>query len=237
MDFSFIVALLSIVLIDVVLSGDNALVIGLAAQRLPLKQRRRIILWGTAAAVIVRVLATVGASYVLSIPLLQAVGGGLLVWISLKLAIHRHQEAATAEIGRNFWDAVRIIVVADAVMGIDNMLAVAGASHGHIGLLLFGLALSIPLLMFAATWIAVLVSRFPWLNALGAGVIAWTGAAMVVEDPWISSWWSAGAGWEVFSWLLPLGVGGIMLVVGLWSEVRSQQRQARRADQKEVIAR
>ncbi len=225
MDFSIIVALLSIVLIDLVLSGDNALVIGLAAQRLPLQQRRRIILWGTVVAIMVRVLTTMGASYVLSIPLLQAVGGGLLVWIGLKLAVHRHREAATTEAGRNFWDAVRIIVVADAVMGIDNMLAVAGASHGNIGLLLFGLALSIPLLMVGATWIAALVSRFPWLNALGAGVIAWTGGAMVVEDSLISSWWSVGASWEIFSWLLPLGVGGGMLVVGLLSEARFQQRQ------------
>jgi YjbE family integral membrane protein len=179
--FGLISQVLGIVLIDLVLSGDNAVVIGMAARRLPSAQRRRAIIFGGGAAVVLRIVFTAIASKLLLVPLLQFVGGLLLVWIAFNLLRPETGEEHVRE-GRNMLDAIRVIVIADAVMSLDNMLAVGAAAHGSIELLLFGLILSIPLLLVGSSLVASLMNRFPWLLWIGAAVLAWTAGRMIAED-------------------------------------------------------
>jgi YjbE family integral membrane protein len=174
-------AVLGIVLLDLVLSGDNALVIGLAARHLPPRQQRRAIMVGTAGAVGARVLATALVTVVLSIPLLQAIGGLLLLGIAVKLL---RQPAAAPEVtsAANLLAAVRTIVVADAVMSLDNMLAVGGTAHGNIWLLLVGLGLSIPIVLVGSRLVAVIMTRLPWLVYAGAAVLVAAAADLLLAD-------------------------------------------------------
>lgn len=182
LSLDFASKVLRIILLDLLLSGDNALVIGMAAHTLAPEQRRRAILIGTGGAVLLRVFFTIIASLLLTVPLLQAVGGLLLVWIAVKLLLDEGAAEGHVQSGRNMTEAVRTIIVADAAMSLDNMLAVAGTAEGHIPLLIFGLALSIPLLMVGSNVIAMLMNRLPWLVWLGAVVLAWTAGNMIVHD-------------------------------------------------------
>lgn len=171
-----------IIVINVVLSGDNAVVIGMAARRLPPVQRRKAIIYGGAAAVALRILFTALAALLLGIPLLQAGGGLLLVWIAIGLLRSDDGEADRVCQARNMRDAVRTIVLADVITSLDNILAVGGESQGHIGLLLFGLAVSIPLVLLGAELVASLMNRLTWLVWLGAGTLAWTAGQMIAAD-------------------------------------------------------
>lgn len=178
-----IFSLLSIILIDIVLGGDNAVVIAMASKSLPPEQRKKAILLGTAGAIAVRVLLTAFAVYLLGIPFLQFVGGLLLVWIAIKLLVDNKQEEMACRQGKGLWDAVKIIIMADLVMGVDNILAIAGAARGHVGLVLFGLAFSIPLIVWGSTLLVRLMDRFPAVIYVGAGVIAWAAGHMIAADP------------------------------------------------------
>jgi YjbE family integral membrane protein len=183
MDWSVLGKVASIVLIDLVLSGDNALVIGMAARELPSHQRRWAILWGTVVAIGLRVSFTVLAALLLfHVPGLRLGGGFLLIWIAIRLLIRPPSEEEV-EAGHGLWEAIRIIAIADFVMSLDNVLAVAGASHGDLALLIFGLALSIPLLMGGAALVAYLMNRLPWLLWLGGAILAWVAGEMIVNDP------------------------------------------------------
>jgi len=178
-------ALLAIVLIDLVLAGDNAIVIALAARNLPQHLQKRAIVWGTIGAIAVRSAMTVGVVWLLKIPGLMLVGGLGLVWIAYKLlasnpggeAGGHHPQAST------FWGAMRTIVVADALMGIDNVLGVAGAAKGSIDLVVIGLLISVPIVVWGSTLVLRLVDRFPVITYAGAGVLAYTAAHMVVSEP------------------------------------------------------
>jgi YjbE family integral membrane protein len=181
-DFDLIRAILSIVVIDLVLSGDNAVVIGMASRRLPPSQRRKAIILGAVGAIGLRVTFTAMIALLLGIPLLQAFGGLLLVWIAFKLLRQEHSEANVRE-GANLFDAVRTIIIADVIMSLDNILAVGGAAHGDLALLLFGLALSMPIIMFGSNLVAVLMNRLPWLVYLGSAILAYTAGEMIFEDP------------------------------------------------------
>mgnify|MGYP001161939613 FL=1 len=174
---------LGIVVIDLVLSGDNAVVIGMAARKLHGKQRRRVIVLGGAAAIVLRMTFTALAAVLLNIRLLMAVGGAILVWIAFNLLSPESEGVGEVEAAQGILDAMRIIILADLIMSLDNILAVGGVSHGHIGLLIFGLALSIPILMTGASLVALLVDRFPWLVWLGAIILAYTAGQMIIEDP------------------------------------------------------
>jgi len=176
-------ALLAIVLIDLVLAGDNAIVIALAARQLPAKLQKRAILWGTVGAVVVRSLMTLGVVWLLKIPGLMLVGGLGLVWIAYKLLVPQsggdeHHPAATT-----FFGAMKTIVVADALMGVDNVLGVAGAAHGAFDLVVIGLLISVPIVVWGSTLVLKLVERFPIITYVGAGVLAYTAAHMVVSEP------------------------------------------------------
>jgi len=184
-------AIFGIVLIDLVLSGDNAIVIGMAAHRLDERDRRIAIIFGGTAAIVLRIVLTAAAAILLQIPGLQAIGGALLLWIAYRLlrsddASHTPAEPAVG--GRAIWEAIGVILVADVVMSLDNVLGIAAASQGNLPLLFFGLGLSVAILMVGGSLVATLVSRLWWLAYLGAAVIAWTGTDMFLEDPFVSSW-------------------------------------------------
>lgn len=174
--------LASIVTIDLVLSGDNALVIGMVAHRLPPRQRRWAMLLGGMGAIGLRVAFTALAALLLAIPLLQAIGGLLIGWIGFKLAREEAGERAIAP-ASSLREAVQTITLADFVMSFDNMLAVGGASHGTVELLVFGLLLSMSLLLFGSGLIAAVLDRVRWLVWVGVAVLAVTGGRMIVEDP------------------------------------------------------
>ena len=179
-------AVLGIIVIDLVLSGDNAIVIGMAAHRLPPKQRRLAILVGGGAAILLRISLTAIAALLLTIPGLQAVGGLLLLWIAFKLLKEEEEDTQGVRTAETFRSAVLTILLADVVMSLDNVLGVAAASNGNLELLLFGLVLSVAILMLGGNLVAKLVDRLWWLAYVGAGVIAWTGTDLLLEDPFLA---------------------------------------------------
>lgn len=181
LEIDFLTRLLSIVLIDLVLSGDNAVVIGMAARRLSDENRRKAIIWGGVGAVGLRVLFTVAAALLLGLPYLQAIGGVLLLWIAIRLIKPSHEEAHIHEAG-SLGDAIRTIILADVVMSLDNILAVGGAAHGHLGLLVFGLMLSIPILMLGSNLVAKLLQRLPILLYIGVFVLVHAAVGMILGD-------------------------------------------------------
>ena len=205
----FLSALLAIVVIDLVLAGDNAIVIALAARNLPKPLQRRAVIWGTVGAVVVRASLTVGVLWLLQIPGLMLAGGALLMWIAYRLLTGddggREHDLAPA---MSFWAAMRTIVIADAVMGLDNVLAVAGAAHGSVLLVVMGLVISIPIVVWGSTLILHWIERFPALLYLGGAVLAWTAAKMVADEPLYQEWLDARPG--VKSILFVVIIGGVL---------------------------
>ena len=176
-------ALLAIVLIDLVLAGDNAIVIALAARGLPAHLQKKAIVWGTVGAIVVRSLMTVGVVWLLKIPGVMLVGGLGLLWIAYRLLAEEGGDHGHATGAGTFWGAMRTIVIADALMGIDNVLGVAGAAHGAIDLVIVGLVVSVPIVVFGSSLVLKLVERFPVIIQLGAAVLAFTAAKMLVDEP------------------------------------------------------
>jgi YjbE family integral membrane protein len=184
----FLAALAAIVVIDLVLAGDNAIVIALAARSLPKALQRRAIIWGTVGAVVVRASLTVGVLWLLQIPGLLLAGGLLLVWIAYRLLAGDEGGKGDVKPASGFWSAMRTIVVADAVMGMDNVLAVAGAAHGSVLLVVLGLVISIPIVVWGSTMIIGWIERFPALLYIGGAVLAWTACKMILGEPLIEEW-------------------------------------------------
>jgi len=181
----FLTALLSIVVIDLVLAGDNAIVIGLAARNLPKEKQKTVIIWGTVGAVIIRVIATIAVVWLLKIPGLMLIGGVLLVGIAYKLLVE--EKGHDVKAGENTWAAIRTIIIADAAMGLDNVLAVAGAAHGSIWLVILGLAISVPIVVWGSTVIIKWTERHPIIITIGSGILAWTAAKMIVGEPFFKT--------------------------------------------------
>lgn len=182
MSMEFWVALLQIMLVNIVLSGDNAVVIALAARNLPAKHQKMAILWGSGGAIVLRVGLTVIAVQLLKIPFLQFVGALLLVWIALQLLVEDDEAEGSHHAHDNLWGAVKTILIADVVMSLDNTLAIAGVAKGDWMLLITGLALSIPLIVVGSAVIMKLMDRFPIIVYVGAGLIAWTAGEMIDSD-------------------------------------------------------
>lgn len=191
----FLYALATIVVIDLVLAGDNAIVIAMAARRLPAELQKRAILWGTAGAVGVRIAMTLTVVWLLRLPALRLVGGLLLVWIAWKLLTDVETEAAHADdvpaVGAGFAGAIRTIVVADAVMGIDNALGVAGAARDSMLLVVLGLAISIPIVVWGSSILLRWIERLPTIVFVGGAVLAWTAASMIVHEPLCAAFFDA----------------------------------------------
>lgn len=184
----FFSALLAIIVIDLVLAGDNAIVIAMAARNLPVHLQKKAIIWGAVGAIAVRSAMTLLVVYLLNIPGLMLIGGLLLVWIAYRLLNPSEDGEEHGHAKTTFWGAMKTIVIADAVMGLDNVLAVAGASHGSYVLVVLGLLISIPVVVWGSTQILKLVERYPSVTYLGAGVLAWTAAKMMTSEPLSREW-------------------------------------------------
>lgn len=223
MDFftpEFWSALMAIVVIDLVLAGDNAIVIGLTARNLPKEQQKKVIFWGTFGAIALRSLLTLAVVWLLKIPGLLLAGGVLLVWIAYKLLV----EEKSHDVGSagSLWAAIKTIIIADTVMGLDNVLAVAGAAHGDFILVVLGLLISVPIVVWGSTLIIKWVERFPIIIYIGAGVLAWTAAKMIVDEPMVKGFFTAN---PVLKWGLI-----VVIIVGVLAAGRmKKQKQEKQA--------
>ena len=188
----FFSALLSIIVIDLVLAGDNAIVIALAARTLPEHLRMRAILWGTVGAIALRSSLTMAVVWLLEIPGLMFMGGAILIWIAYKLLLPEQEDenGVKVNLGKGFWGAIGTIVFADIIMGLDNVLGVAGAAHGSFALVIMGLLVSIPIVISGSTLILRIIERFPGFIYLGAGVLALTAAKMMTAEPMLQEFYS-----------------------------------------------
>lgn len=182
-DLNFIYGFLSIVIIDLVLAGDNAVVIAMAVRSLPLEKRRKGIYLGAGAAVLLRVALTFFISQLLQVNYIKLVGGILIIWIAVKLFIEGVPEDGPGGKVKTMIQAMKIIVIADITMSTDNMLAVAAASHGNLFLLLFGLGLSIPFVVFTSNLLSMLMDKYPAIIYIGAAILGKVGGEMIITDP------------------------------------------------------
>ena len=188
-DYTFLSALMSIILIDLVLAGDNAVVIALAVRNLPPKQKKWGIILGAGAAVTLRVICTMFVAQMLMIPLLKFVGGALIAWIAVKLLTQEHEDEKVDQ-AKNLIQAIKLIVIADIVMSLDNMLAVGGASKGNMFLLLFGLGLSIPLVVGTSSLLSMLMGKYPIIVVIGSAVLGKVAGEMMTTDALIQKWFA-----------------------------------------------
>ena len=209
-------AVFQIIIIDILLGGDNAVVIALACRNLPAPQRTRGVLLGTLGAILLRVVLIAFAVVLLDVPFLKFVGGLLLLWIGIKLMMPGHDEHHVTQSDR-LWAAVKTIIVADAVMSLDNVIAIAGAAEAadpqhRLVLVIFGLVVSIPLIVWGSTLVLKLLDRFPIVIALGAALLGWIAAGLIIDDPFIDRWpalntTSAGYATRIAGALLVLAAG------------------------------
>jgi len=219
----FWIAVGQIILIDIVLSGDNAVVIALACRNLSPDQRRTGIFWGVTGAVSLRVVLTVFAALVMNLPWLKLVGGLLLVWVAVKLMLPEEEDGHDIKASGNLWGAVKTIIVADFVMSLDNVIGVAGAAHGSLALLFFGLAVSIPLIVWSSQLILHWMERFPAIVLFGAGLLGYVAGQMIFSDPGVIQLLPPLPAWSAKA----AGAVGAVLVVGIgrWLEQRLLAKQ------------
>ena len=187
-DTAFWVGLLQIIGVNIVLSGDNAVVIALACRSLPPQLQKKAIFWGSAAAIVMRVILTLLAVELLRLPYLKLAGAALLLWIGIKLLVPEGEDGDGHDTSGNLMAAIKTVLIADLVMSLDNVLAVAAAAKGSMVLLIAGLLISIPLIIVGATLLIKLMERFPVIIVIGAGLIGWVAGEMTVTDPSIKDW-------------------------------------------------
>jgi len=207
----FMIALFGIITVNIVLSGDNAVVIALASRSLPEKQQTKAILWGSAGAIGLRVVLTLVAVKLLQIPYLQFAGGIMLVWIAAKLVMETDQDE-NIEASDSFLAAVKTIIIADLVMSLDNTLAIAAVAKGNNLLLLLGLLISIPMIVFGSQLIVKIMDRFPLIVYAGAGLIAWTAGEMMQRDKAAEAFTG-----NLQHWFLPVVVTTGVIAAGVWN--------------------
>jgi len=212
--WDFCVGFLSIVLIDLVLAGDNAVVIALAVKSLHGKQRRTGIIFGAGAAVALRVVITFFVAQLLQVSFIKFLGGILILWIAVKLFIEGAPEDRFQKEATTFWQAIRVIVIADLIMSTDNILAVAGACKGNFFLLLFGLALSIPFVVFTSALLSLLMDKYPIIVWIGAAVLGRVGGEMIITDPWIVGKIAPSRGLQIACEII--GAVGVLAVAKLY---------------------
>jgi YjbE family integral membrane protein len=222
-DPEFWARVFAIVLIDLTLAGDNALVIALAVRSLPRRQQFWGRIGGTFGAVALRLIFIAIISQLLRIPLLQAAGGLVLIWIAIKLVRQGEgDEHGKVRAGTSLWEAIWIIIVADAIMSLDNVLAVAGAAHGDLGLVIFGIGLSIPIVIWGSGLLARLMARFEWIIWLGGGVLGYVAGEMIVNDKIVHGWIEPWA--HVFHWPAPVVLGVALTLLGWWMARQAARR-------------
>jgi YjbE family integral membrane protein len=228
---AFWVGLGKIIWVNLLLSGDNAVVIALAARSLPARQQKLAVFWGAAAAVIMRVILTVFAVALLTLPWLKIIGGLLLLWIGIKLLVPEEdkEEVGSSE---NLWAAIKTILIADLVMSLDNVLAVAAAADSaaptaelavmKYTLLVLGLAISIPIVIFGSTLMLKLMVRWPIIITAGGALLGWIAGEMMVTDPAISAWVEHNAAWLEKMHVAATAGAVIVVIVGLWLAKRQE---------------
>ncbi|MBP8645406.1 MAG: TerC family protein [Syntrophobacteraceae bacterium] len=231
LNWQFFSALFSIVIIDLILAGDNAVVIAMAVRSLPHDQRRKGIFLGAGAAVLLRVILTFFVAQLLQVNFLKLAGGVLILWIAVKLFVEGSPEESLNKEAATIGQAIKIIVIADITMATDNMLAVAGASHGNLFLLLFGLGLSIPFVVFTSNLLSMLMDRYPIIIYLGAAILGKVGGEMIITDPIVFNYLQPGK-------YLQYGVeaafaAGVIVVGKLWIRWMMRSEPAER-DHKEA---
>jgi YjbE family integral membrane protein len=217
-------ALLAIILIDLVLAGDNAIVIALAARNLPPEHQNKAIMWGTVGAIVVRSAMTVGVVWLLKIPGLMLVGGLGLLWIAYKLIADTSDDEHEGPSATTFWGAMKTIIVADALMGVDNVLGVAGAANGDFTLVVLGLLISIPIVVFGSKLVLRLVERFPVIIQLGAAVLAFTAAQMVINEKLLDPVFDGGETINLIARIATYSVAIVgVLGLGWWTSKRQEK--------------
>jgi YjbE family integral membrane protein len=230
LSWEFLARFLSITILDLTLGGDNAVVIAMAVRSLPAKQQRWGIFWGAFGAIALRVSVTFVAAQILLIPFLQLCGGVLLIWIAWKLMQNPPGSGGEGEHVRasaGLLEAIRIIILADFIMSVDNMLAVAAASHGSFFLLMFGLGLSIPIIMFCSALVAKLMNKYPWIVILGGAILGYVAGEMIVTDKFIHTQIEPMA--KVLGRTVPITLAVLVCVVARWKELLEKIRSRTQA--------
>ncbi len=224
---AFWTGLLAIIWVNVILSGDNAVVIALAARSLPVRQQKQAVIWGAGAAVVLRIILTIVAVELLRLPWLRLIGGILLFWIAIKLMVP--EEGGDDGVGSsdNLWAAIKTILIADLVMSLDNVIAVAAVAKDSFVLLILGLTISIPLVIFGATMLMKLMERWPIIISVGAALIGYVAGEMLVTDPVVKDWVDANTAW--LHWAAPAAGAIFVVAVGKWLAARAE------AAHKEVV--
>jgi YjbE family integral membrane protein len=185
LDWNFFAGIVTIILIDLVLAGDNAVVIAMAVRRLPRDQRLKGITFGAGAAVILRIILTFFVAQLLRIAFVKLLGGAIILWLAVKLFVGGEGEGGAEKEAGSMSQAIRLIVIADITMSTDNILAVAGASHGNLFLLIFGLVVSIPFVVFTSNLLSILMDKYPIIILVGAAILGRVGGEMIITDPFI----------------------------------------------------
>ena len=212
------IGLLQIIGVNIVLSGDNAVVIALAARGLPPEQQKKAIFWGSGAAVVMRIVLTIVAVELLRLPYLRLVGALLLLWIAVQLLVPEDEDEGHGKVGTSLAAAIKTILLADLVMSLDNVIAVAAAAKGNTFLLIVGLAISIPMVVFASQLLLKLMGRFPIIITLGAALLGWVAGDMAITDPIDQPWVDLHAAF--LHWGAPLAGAVGVVVVGKWLAAR-----------------
>ena len=231
-DSTFLLSLLQIIWINILLSGDNAVVIALACRSLPPRERRIGIMLGAGAAVLLRIIFTMMVVWLMEIPYLKLIGGVLLLWIAVKLLTDETDEASVKE-SDTIWNAVRTVAIADMVMSLDNVIAIAAAAKGSTALIIFGLCLSVPLIVFGATLVITLLQRYPLLVWAGAGLLGWVAGSIMVSDP---GWHSLLGAWPHLVDEVVGGSVGVVFVLALAWVLRKRAAAAHGADEEQKPA-
>jgi len=223
-----VVALLQIMLINVVLSGDNAVVIALACRRLTPRHQKIAFIWGSLGVVVLMVALTGVVSYLLSLPYLEMAGSGMLLWIGVKLLMGEEEaQDGSVEQKSTLGAAIRTIIIADMIMSLDNVLAMAGAAHGHMWMLIVGLFITVPVILFGSALLMKLMERFPFLVMVGAALIGWVAGEMAVSDPAIKSWVDVNA--AILHTIAPIFCAAFVIATGKILERVSSKRRTTEA--------
>lgn len=229
-DLPFFLALLNIVFINLILSGDNAVLIAMAVRNLPKEQRMRGIGLGTAVAVVLRVVMTWFVALLLEVPFVKLAGGALILWIAVKLFLEADDGGGTGKEASTLWQAMQIILIADVTMSLDNVLAVAGAAEGNLFLLIFGLCMSIPIVVYTSNLLSILMDRYPLIIVVGGAVLGRVGGQMIMTDPYVLGRFAPGAALDYG--VQALCTVGVVATGKLWMRwrVAKAEREAEEAE-------